>query len=130
MVGDEVDHSSPRQRCYDPVEARSVLPDLWKIPAAEKFPTRGFEAGLENGCIRTTVHGDERQIFPDAANEDCTVKLRAAIKKALNPPLSFGGCGVTYGSILGKAWGDLWFDFGRRAWNDLRFDFGREKGLG
>ena len=78
-------------RCYDPVEARSVLPDLWERPAAEEFPTRGFEAGLENGCIRTTVHGDERQIFPDAANEDCAVKLRAAIKKALNPPLSFGG---------------------------------------
>lgn len=75
-------------RCYDPAEARSVLPDLWKIPAAEEFPTKGFEAGLENGCIRTTVHGDKCQIFPD---EDCTVKLRVAIKKALNPPLSFGG---------------------------------------
>ena len=63
MVGDEVDHSSPRQRCYDPVEARSVLPDLWKTPAAEEFPAVGFEAGLERWLHPNHSSWRQVQIF-------------------------------------------------------------------
>ena len=95
-----------------------------EIPAAEEFPTRGCEAGLENGCIRTTVHGDERRIFREYANEDCTVKLRAAIKKALNPPLSFGGCRDEAAGDIGSAfWRQAAGYFGARYEFDLAISF-------